>query len=331
MATDRERLLLWFDSEMTMPVTHYKEPLRELAQRAAAAALLGKDLESFVPDLAALAPMPQELSQRGDLAAAKLLVANVIDDAARACVAGYSSDPEAASEELFRAYRDEIALGAALLTDNPDVARSARSHRTRRQFDNSVAYAAELVFLADEILHVGSGDPVLFSAVRGIDQIILSALNRTVAPFVCAFGAVAGAQLSAQLRGGLQRYDELSFAGKNAPYRLKPEQLKIDSRQSRITLVAAAMGHGFRLDVISAPELLDALPSALTWLRKTLSDKERRAFDKLRKEPETELEILIPAASRLKGGDVFARRVAAALALMKPSNYAIEKVVVNEA
>jgi hypothetical protein len=330
MASAWEQFSFWFDRELIRPVTFYKQPLWKLAQRAAAAALLGKDLEPFVPDLAALASTAQDLPQLANLVAARLLVENVVDHAAGACVTEYASNPQAGVSEGERADRDEIALGAALLTGNFDVARLARSHRTSRLFDGSVAYTAELVFLADEILRGATGDSVLFSAVRGIDSSILAAHNRTVAPILLAFGAATGRQLHAQLHGALKRYDELSFAGENAPYRLKPEQLAVDPKQSRITLIVSANGQGFRLDVILARPLLDGLSATLTQLRKALNDKDRRAFDNLRKEPETELEILIKPAAKLKARDVFARRVAAALALMKPGNYMFKKVVVNE-
>jgi hypothetical protein len=330
MGIDWERLSAWLEREIAKPVTHYKQPLRKLAQRAAASVLLDQDLERLVPDLATLEDKVEGLPALADLAAAKLTISNAVDNAAHTCVARYAAEPHGGGGDALRAEHDEAAIGAALLIGNHDVARSAISARAGRQFDDSVAISAELAFLANEVLRGGQGDSLIFAAVRGIDRSILAALNRSVAPFICAFGASTGAELRLQLRGALQRYDELSFAGEHAPYLLKPVRLEVLPKESRITVVvAAARGDGFRLDVINAPALLDDLPSTFSELRKALTDKDRRAFDKLRKEPTTELEIAITEAPKVKAGDVFARRVAAALTLMRPANYAIEKVAVT--
>jgi hypothetical protein len=329
MGVDRDGLSEWLERE-TAPVTNYKQPIRKLAQRAAAALILDQEPDRFASDLATLEGTASELPAQSDLAAAKLIIGDVVDEAARTCVERYAADPNGGSSDAVRAEHDEAAVGTALLTGDHDVARSAVAARAGRRFEDSVAISSDLMFLASEVLRGNRGEPVIFAAVRGIHRSILAASNRSVAPFVCTFGASAGADLRSQLRGVLTRYDELSFAGARAPYLLKPVGLEVHPQSSRITLVIAAVrGDGFRLDVIKAPALLDDLPTTLSELRTALGDKDRRAFDKLRREPTTELEVAIVNAPKAKAGDVLARRVASAIALLRPAHYAIETVTVT--
>jgi hypothetical protein len=329
MAAHWQRLALWFADEIATPIAQYRQPLHKLAQRAAAAVLLGEPVEPYRSDLESLAGKAEGLRERGELAASTLLVASVIDESIHGCVAQYASAPDAGATEALRSDDDEVALGASLLTGRRDIAELARSRRVTRRFDSAVPISAELVFLADEVRNGTSGDIVLFSTVRGIHRSILTSVNRTVAPFVCAFAAAAGNDLAAHLRGAARQYDELSFAGEKAPYRLLPERLEIDPVEPRVRIHTLAAGDGFRLDVINAPPLLDELPTTFDALRRALADKDKRRFDKLRKSADTELEIVVRGGARLEAADVFARRVAAALALMTPNGYGMDKVVVT--
>jgi hypothetical protein len=329
MAAHWQRLAAWFADEIATPIAQYRQPLHKLAQRAAAAVLLGEPVEPYRSDLESLAGKAQGIREWGDLAANTLLVSGTVDESIRKCVAQYTSAPDAGATEAVRSDDDEVALGAALLTGRLDIAQSARSRRVTRRFDSAVPISAELVFLADEVRNGTTGDIVLFSAVRGIHRSILTSVNRTVAPFICAFAAAAGSDVSAHLRGRAREYDELSFADEKAPYRLLPDRLEIDPAEPRVRLHTLAAGDGFRLDVINAPPLLDELPTTFDTLRRGLADKDKRRFDRLRKSADAELEIVVRGVSRLEATDVFARRVAAALALMAPNGYVMGKVVVT--
>jgi hypothetical protein len=329
MAAHWQRLAAWFADEIATPIAQYRQPLHKLTQRAAAAVLLGEPVELYRSDLESLAGKAQGIREYGEFAASTLLLFSKVDDSIHRCLAQYTAAPDAGATEAMRSDDDEVALGAALLAQQLDIVRSARSHRVTRRFDSGVSISAELLFLADEVRNGTTGDVVLFSAVRGIHRSILTSVNRAVAPFICAFAAAAGTDVSTHLRGKAREYDELSFAGEKAPYRLLPERLEIDPVEPRVRLHTLAIGDSFRLDVINAPPLLDELPTTFDALRRTLADKDKRRFDKLRKSADTELEIVVRGASKLEAEDVFARRVAAALALMAPNGYVMDKVVVT--
>ena len=315
-----QRLAGWLEDEMSTPLEGYRDPIQMLAQRAAASALLSENVAQYAVALDLLAERAHLVVDHADLAATGLIVSKPVEEMGKRCLSLYT--PGSSTD-------DEAALGVALLMRNPELAQAAQSHRISLQIERPTAFSAELLFLADEVRRGTPGDALLFSAVRGIHHSILTGVKRTVAPFVCAFGAAIGDDVYGHLQGALRRYDELSFAGEKAPFRLHPKRLELPAGEERIRLFVVATGSGFRLDVISAPALIDELPATFELLRRSLADAERRRFDKIRKSVNTELEIVISDAS-VECADVFSRRISAALTLMRSSGYAIGSVIVNK-
>jgi hypothetical protein len=319
------RLARWYEDESSTPVTDYKQPLHKLAQRIAAATLLGEDVAAHREAVTSLTTRAKGVVDWGNLAAAELLMSGAPGDSARLCAEAYMADPDGGATEAVRAHHDEVAVAVGLLIGNGELVMAARQRRRGRELERPTAMTAEAWFLAGEVESAADGgDVTLFSAVRGVHRAILVGLERSVAPFVCALAA-AGAPVRERLHGALGRYDELSFAGPRAPYRLVAKELAVPAGEATVRLVVDVSDDRVPLDVIEAPALVEDLPETLAALRRELDDAARRRFDKQRHSPGAVLEIVVRGAPRARSPEVLGRRVAAALALLGPSGYAMSE------
>jgi len=186
----------------------------------------------------------------------------------------------------------------------------------------------ELLFLTDHLRDWRHSREALWSSVmRGILTGILGMHWEAPAPAICAYGAVMGARTAVELRGSIDRFDELAGLRDEEPSFLEAEHVEVPAGESLIRLVLRAFGPTtLRLDVQHA-SVVRNLGAFLTDLKKKLDAPARRRFDKRRKDGEAVLEIAVVGAP-IAGEAVFSDRV---LELLGSKGFAIRKVVTRSA
>jgi hypothetical protein len=319
----RERLTSWLADDEELPLEAYRDRPRVLVNRIAASVLLGRDLEPYRAQFEALvadldARPPEPVLGRGNLAAAALLLTGNADADARRCLDDYRALPGSGSpgaQYTADSDCDDMALAVARLLGDQDAAVEARARRVRDPSDTSTMVGAELLFLADRTAH-DDAEALLLSAVRGIVKRITVNLNGSSAPFLCAFGAVAGGQVRARLAGQIDGYDALSRSADGWPFLVTPQRIELPADRPVIRLVAAAAPTGrIRLDAVDLFPLVGGLRDMMAQLKRALDAPGRRRFQQLRKRTDTVLELAIEGAEAT-GEDIFRDRVTAALDLM---------------
>jgi hypothetical protein len=339
--SEREQLASWLAHNEELPLEKYRDRPRTLVNRMAVSVLLGRDPEPYFAQFEAVVA---ELDARpaepvlgwGHLAAAALLLTGNADAAGGRCLDDYWALPASALRgapgEQFTAESgcDDMALAVARLLGDQDAAVEARARRVRYPSDTSTMTGAELLFLADHTEH-GDAEALLFSAVRGIIRRITVDVKGSSAPFLCAFGAVAGGQIRLRLANQIDAYDTLSRFAEGRPYLVVPQRIELPAGQPLIRLVAAAAPAGrVRLDAVDFFPLTGGLRDTMATLKRALDERGRRRFHQLRKRSDTVLEIAIEGAA-VTGEEIFRGRVSAALDLMAVEGYTRCRVVTNHA
>jgi hypothetical protein len=328
--TLRSRLSLSLESEEDTPVTGYKDPRGNLVKRVAVRTLLGMDTDLCRNDFAMLyaaleaAPAVHPVIEWGNLAAVDLLLGGDGSKEARRCLHAYAAHPGGAGA-VSASEVDDMVLGVAALASDEKTAATARARHLESAIEPTTA-TPELLFLTAHLRDWRHPREALWSSVmRGIQTGI--EVMRTPAAAICAYGAVMGARTAVELRGSIDRFDELAGLRDPEPSFLKAERVEVPAGESLIRLVVRAVGPTtLRLDVQQSYGVVEDLGRTLTSLKKQLDAPARRRFDKRRKDGDAILEIAV-VGTPIAGEAVFSDRLLAALELLGRKGFAIRKVV----
>jgi hypothetical protein len=323
------------ESEEHTPVTGYKDPRGSLVTRVAARTLLGMDIDLYRNDFATLcaaeaAPTSHPVVEWGNLTAVDLLLGGDGSKEARRCLHAYEVQPGGAG--IVSAMEvDDMALGVATLAGDEKAAATARTRHLERHLHlEPTGATSELLFLTDHLRDSRHPREALWASVmRGILTGIQ--VTRTPAPAICAYGAVMGVRTAVELRGSINRFDELAGLSDPEPSYLESERVEVPAGEGLIRMVVRAVGPAtLRLDVQQDYYVVQNLGPTLSTLKKKLDAPAQQRFNKRRRDGDAVLEIAVVGAP-IAGEAVFSDRVLAALELLGRKGFAIRKVVTRSA